>query len=196
MVVWHHYSIVNIQVKAISFLKVYQISILRNTKLFVLGVEDVWSEIFECHVLLESFVLPNCVGPHGCTRSILEWPFLQAVLVRTSDKCRVQSLLTLNAVDSESDMHLSHIMVNPKSNGIVVAVRTHYCLAVGNDEGLELDETDEDEELCESDEEQVEEDKGEDVGGIQSGGGRQENSLRDYLLKFRGLIYKYRVVCA
>ena len=32
-------------------------------------------------------------------------------------------------------------------------VRTHYCLAVGNDEGLELDETDEDEELSESDEE-------------------------------------------
>ena len=35
-------------------------------------------------------------------------------------------------------------------------VGTHYCLAVGNDEGLELDETDEDEELCESDEEEVE----------------------------------------
>ena len=67
---------------------------------------------------------------------------------------------------------------------------------MGNNEGLELDETDEDEELCEGDEEQVEEDKGEDVRGIQSGGGRQENSLRDYLLKFRGLIYKYRVVCA
>ena len=35
-------------------------------------------------------------------------------------------------------------------------VGTHYCLAVGNDKGLELDETDEDEELCESDEEEVE----------------------------------------
>ena len=35
----------------------------------------------------------------------------------------------------------------------MVVVRTHYCLAVGNDEGLELDETDEDEELSESDEE-------------------------------------------
>ena len=56
--------------------------------------------------------------------------------------------------------------------------------AVGNDEGLELDETDEDEELCEGDKEQVEEDEGEDVRGIQSGGGRQENSLRDYSLKF------------
>ena len=67
---------------------------------------------------------------------------------------------------------------------------------MGDDEGLELDETDEDEELCEGDEEQVEEDEGEDVRGIQSGGGRQENSLRDYSLKFRGLIYKYRVVCA
>ena len=60
---------------------------------------------------------------------------------------------------------------------------------------IELDETDEDEELGKGDEEQVEEDEGEDVRGIQSGGGRQENSLRDYLLKFRGLIYKYRVVC-
>ena len=67
---------------------------------------------------------------------------------------------------------------------------------MGNDEGLELDETDEDEKLDKGDEEQVEEDEGEDVGGIQSGRGRQENSLRDYSLKFRGLIYKYRVVCA
>ena len=67
---------------------------------------------------------------------------------------------------------------------------------MGDDDGLELDETDEDEELCEDDEEQVEKDEGEDVRGIQSGGGRQENSLRDYSLKFRGLIYKYRVVCA
>ena len=74
-------------------------------------------------------------------------------------------------------------------------VGTHYCLVVGNDEGLELDEADEDKELCEGDEEQVEEDEGEDVRGIQSGGGRQENSLRNYSLKFRGLIYKYRVVC-
>ena len=78
----------------------------------------------------------------------------------------------------------------------VGSVGTHYCLAVGNDEGLELDETDEDEELCESDEEEVEEYEGEDVGGIQCGGGRQENSLRDYSLNSRGLIYKYRVVCA
>ena len=75
------------------------------------------------------------------------------------------------------------------------AVRTHYCLAVGNDEGLELDETDKDEELCESDEEEVKKDKGKDVQGIQSGGGRQENSLRDYSLNSRGLIYKYRGVC-
>ena len=67
---------------------------------------------------------------------------------------------------------------------------------MGNDEGLELDETDEDEDVCESDEEEVEEHKGEDVRGIQSGGGRQENSLRDYSLNSRGLIYKYRVVCA
>ena len=70
------------------------------------------------------------------------------------------------------------------------------CSAVGNDEGLELDETDEDEELCESDEEEVEKYKGEDMRGIQCGGGRQENSLRDYSLNSRGLIYKYRVVCA
>ena len=41
-----------------------------------------------------------------------------------------------------------------------LSVGTHYCLAVGNDEGLELDETDEDEELGESDEEEVEEYKG------------------------------------
>ena len=66
---------------------------------------------------------------------------------------------------------------------------------MGNDEGLELDETDEEEEVCDSDEEQVEEDEGEDVRGIQSGGGRQENSLRDYSLNSRGRIYKYRVVC-
>ena len=39
-------------------------------------------------------------------------------------------------------------------------VGTHYCLAVGNDEGLELDETDKDEELGESDEEEVEKDEG------------------------------------
>ena len=32
-------------------------------------------------------------------------------------------------------------------------VGTHYCLAVGNDEGLELDETDEEEEVCDGDEE-------------------------------------------
>ena len=75
-------------------------------------------------------------------------------------------------------------------------VGTHYCLAVGNDEGLELDETDEDEELGNGDEEELKEYKGEDVGGIQCGGGRQENSLRDYSLNSRGLIYKYRVVCA
>ena len=67
---------------------------------------------------------------------------------------------------------------------------------MGNDEGLELDKTDEDEELCKSDEEEIEEDEGKDVRGIQCGGGRQENSLRDYLLNSRGLIYKYRVVCA
>ena len=77
-----------------------------------------------------------------------------------------------------------------------VSVGTHYCLAVGNDEGLELDETDEDEELCKGDEEEVEKYEGEDVRGIQCGGGRQENSLRDYSLNSRGLIYKYRVVCA
>ena len=67
---------------------------------------------------------------------------------------------------------------------------------MGDDERLELDETDEEEDVGESDEEQVKEDKGEDVRGIQSGGGRQENSLRDYSLNSRGLIYKYRVVCA
>ena len=49
------------------------------------------------------------------------------------------------------------------------AVGTHYCLAVGNDEGLELDETDEDEELGKVDEEEAEEYEGEDVRRIQSG---------------------------
>ena len=39
-------------------------------------------------------------------------------------------------------------------------VGTHYCLAVGNDEGLELDETDEEQEVCEGDKEQVEKDEG------------------------------------
>ena len=50
--------------------------------------------------------------------------------------------------------------------------------------------------MGDGDEEQVEEDKGNDVRGVQCGGGRQENSLRDYSLNSRGLIYKYRVVCA
>ena len=67
---------------------------------------------------------------------------------------------------------------------------------MGNDEGLELDETGEDEELGEVDEEEAEEYEDEDLRGIQCGGGRQENSLRDYSLNSRGLIYKYRVVCA
>ena len=67
---------------------------------------------------------------------------------------------------------------------------------MGDDEGLELDETDEEEDVCEGDEEQVEEYESEDVSGVQCGGGRQENSLRDYSLNSRGLIYKYRVVCA
>ena len=86
---------------------------------FVHGVEDVWSETFERRVVLESFVLPNYAGLHGCTKSISEWPFLRAVLGRTSDKCRVQSLVTLNAVDS--DMRSSGIVFNRKSDGIVVA---------------------------------------------------------------------------
>ena len=73
---------------------------------FVHGVEDVWSETFERRAVLESFVLPNYTGLHGCTKSVSEWPFLRAVLGRTSDKCRVQSLVTLNAVDS--DMRSSH----------------------------------------------------------------------------------------
>ena len=67
---------------------------------------------------------------------------------------------------------------------------------MGNDEGLELDETGEDEELGEVDEEEAEEYEDEWMRGIQCGGGRQENSLRDYSLNSRGLIYKYRVVCA
>ena len=67
---------------------------------------------------------------------------------------------------------------------------------MGDDEGFELDETDEEEDVCEGDEEQVEKHKGEDVRGVQCGGGRQENSLRDYSLNSRGFIYKYRVVCA
>ena len=83
-----------------------------------------------------------------------------------------------------------------RHNGAPMYVGTHYCLAVGNDEGLELDETDEDKKPGESDKEEIEEDEGKDVRGIQSGGGRQENSLRDYSLNSRGLIYKYRVVCA
>ena len=76
------------------------------------------------------------------------------------------------------------------------SVGTHYCLAVGNDEGLELDETGDDEELGEVDEEEAEEYEDKWMRGIQCGGGRQENSLRDYSLNSRGLIYKYRVVCA
>ena len=67
---------------------------------------------------------------------------------------------------------------------------------MGDDEGLELDETDEEKDMCKVDEEETEEYEDEDVRGIQSGGGRQENSLRDYSLNSRGLIYKYRVVCA
>ena len=79
---------------------------------------------------------------------------------------------------SISSASLSYQTLSPSSRP--VSVGTHYCLAVGNDEGLELDEADEDEELGEGDKEQVEEDEGKDVRGIQSGGGRQENSLRDY----------------
>ena len=45
------------------------------------------------------------------------------------------------------------ILSIPGVNGNRLSVGTHYCLAVGNDEGLELDETDEDEELCDGDEE-------------------------------------------
>ena len=75
-------------------------------------------------------------------------------------------------------------------------VGTHYCLAVGNDEGLELDETDEDEELGESNEEEIEEDVYPHHSGSLSHPCLQENSLRDYSLNSRGLIYKYRVVCA
>ena len=41
----------------------------------------------------------------------------------------------------------------PVSVAGLLAVGTHCCLAVSNDEGLELDETDEDEELGESDKE-------------------------------------------
>ena len=41
-----------------------------------------------------------------------------------------------------------------------LTVGTHYCLAVGNDEGLELDETDKDEELGKGDKEEVEEYEG------------------------------------
>ena len=41
---------------------------------------------------------------------------------------------------------------------------------MGNDEGLELDEADEDKELGKGNEKQVEEDEGEDVGGIQKCG--------------------------
>ena len=43
---------------------------------------------------------------------------------------------------------------------LLPSVGTHYCLAVGNDKGLELDKADKDEELSESDEEKVEEDEG------------------------------------
>ena len=43
---------------------------------------------------------------------------------------------------------------------IGLGVGTHYCLAVGNDEGLELDETDEDEELGDGDEEELKEYEG------------------------------------
>ena len=91
---------------------------------------------------------------------------------------------------------LMETCANFRRVSVAALVGTHYCLAVGNDEGLELDETGEDEELREVDEEEAEEYEGEDVGRIQSGGGRQENSLRDYSLNSRGLIYKYRVVCA
>ena len=41
----------------------------------------------------------------------------------------------------------------PVVPNLVIIVGTHYCLAVGNDEGLELDETDKDEELGKGDEE-------------------------------------------
>ena len=40
---------------------------------------------------------------------------------------------------------------SPPSSSSVTSVGTHYCLAVGNNEGLELDETDKDEELGKGD---------------------------------------------
>ena len=55
---------------------------------------------------------------------------------------------------------------------------------MGNNKGLELDETDKDEELGAGNDEEAKEDKGKDLCGIQCGRGRQENSLRDYSLRF------------
>jgi len=110
MVVWH---IVKIWANAMLFLKDYRISVLRNTKHFVLVIEDAWSfwsNIFEHRTHLESFSFPSHAGLHGHTKSVLGWPFLQAVLDRISDKCRVlSSSLTSNIVTSDvAKAHARH----------------------------------------------------------------------------------------
>ena len=57
------------------------------------------------------------------------------------------------AVEPVRDGKDTGLMFSQVQNRDYSSVGTHYCLAVGNDEGLELDETDEDEELGESNEE-------------------------------------------
>ena len=116
----HHCSIVKIWANAIFFLKVCRISVLRNTKKFVLGIEDVWAfwfEMFEHHTVLESFSLPIHTALHGCTKSVSESPFLQVVLDRISDKCRLLPLLTLNTVAlGVVETHSSHGLLSTSRN--------------------------------------------------------------------------------
>ena len=57
------------------------------------------------------------------------------------------------AVEPVRDREDTGLMFSQVQNRDYSSVGTHYCLAVGNNEGLELDETDEDEELGESNEE-------------------------------------------
>ena len=73
--------------------------------------------MFEHHTVLESFLLPIHTVLHGCTKSVLESPFLQVVLDRISDKCRLLPLSTLNTVAlGVVETHSSHGLLSTSRN--------------------------------------------------------------------------------
>ena len=73
--------------------------------------------MFEHHAVLESFSLPIHAALHGCTKSVSESPFLQVVLDRISDKCRLLLLSALNTVASGVvETHSSYSLLNASRN--------------------------------------------------------------------------------